>query len=180
MSKKYAYELKIKVVEEYIEGKLGYKALTKKYGISSPSLVKNWVYNYKRYCTNGLKAIQGKADYSLDFKLNVLHFKQRIGASYKETAIAFNLTNPSMIANWKRIYLEGGSEALNRPIGRPPKVVKKLNKKELRQKNKVTDDSELERVRQQVTYLEIENAYLKKLKEWGLNDHRDPNKPNSL
>ncbi|NKZ29453.1 transposase, partial [Facklamia miroungae] len=37
MSKKYAYELKIKVVEEYIEGKLGYKALTKKYGISSPS-----------------------------------------------------------------------------------------------------------------------------------------------
>lgn len=177
MHKKYSYEFKLAVVKEYLEGILGYTSLSKKYDVSSDSLVKTWVNTYKEFGEVGLQPKKGKTDYPLDFKRNVLHFKESTGASYRETAIAFNLQNPSLIANWKRIYLEGGFEALNRSIGRPPKVVKKPSKKELSQINKVSDESELERLRQKVTYLEIENAYLKKLEEWGLSDHRDPNKP---
>ncbi|PMB83597.1 hypothetical protein [Dolosicoccus paucivorans] len=43
MSKKYRYEFKMRVVEEYFEEKLGYMALAKKYNISAKSLVRQWV-----------------------------------------------------------------------------------------------------------------------------------------
>lgn len=129
--------------------------------------------------TDGLKRKKGKTTYPLDFKLNVLHFKQSTGASYSETANAFKLTNPSMIANWHRAYTEGGTAALEKPIGRPPKMTKKPTKKSLHQRQKSTNQTEVERLRQEIDYLRIENAYLKKLKELGLTDHRDPNKPNS-
>lgn len=54
----------------------------------------------------------------------------------------------------------------------------KLSKKS--QKMNLSEKEELEHLRQEVNYLKIENLYLKKLKELGLRDHRDPNKPNSL
>ena len=47
MSKKYSFELKMRVVEEYFEGKLGYKALAEKYSISTKSLVIRWVTTIK-------------------------------------------------------------------------------------------------------------------------------------
>lgn len=47
MPKKYRYEFKVRVVEEYFEGKLGYRSLAHKYKISTESLVKQWVNNYK-------------------------------------------------------------------------------------------------------------------------------------
>lgn len=180
MSNKYSYEFKLKIVQEYLSGKLGYQALSNKYDISHHHLIQTWVSNYQRFGAEGLKPKKEKTQYSLDFKLDVLHFKQRTGASYSETALAFGLNNPSMIANWKRQYLQGGREALNKSIGRPSKMVKKPSNKQLKQQLKHTESEELERLLKEVTYLKIENAYLKKLKELGLNDHRDPNKPNSL
>ena len=48
------------------------------------------------------------------------------------------------------------------------------------QRMNLSEKEELEHLRQEVTYLKIENLYLKKLKELGLKDHRDPNRPNSL
>lgn len=179
MSKNYSDDLKLIVVEEYMDGKRGYRSLAKKYNISDKKLVRTWVQNYELNGKEGLKRKKGKTHYSLDFKLNVLHFRQSTGASYSETAKTFNLTNPSMIANWHRVYTEGGTEALTKPIGRPSKMVKKPSKKDIRQREETSDQTELERLHQEVMYLKIENAYLKKLKELGLSDHRDANKPNS-
>ena len=180
MSKKYSYEFKMRVVEEYFEGKLGYRALANKYQISDKSLVKQWVNNYKDYGKNSLKSRKGKTKYPLDFKLNVLHYKQETGASYRETAKKFGLNNPSLIANWRRTYLEGGANQLNNPIGRPSNMHKKPKLSKKSQKMNLSEKEELEHLRQEVNYLKIENLYLKKLKELGLRDHRDPNKPNSL
>lgn len=180
MSKKYSFELKMRVVEEYFEGKLGYKALAEKYSISTKSLVIRWVNNYKIYGKNSLRPRQGKRKYSLDFKLNVLHYKQETGASYRETAIKFGLSNPSLIANWRRAYLKGGANQLNNPIGRPSNMSKKPKLNKDSQQMFPSEKEELEYLRQEVNYLKIENLYLKKLKELGLRDYRDPNRPNSL
>ena len=45
---KYSYELKKKIVEEYLFGKTSYSVLEDKYQIDE-SLIKNWVNNYKHF-----------------------------------------------------------------------------------------------------------------------------------
>ena len=113
--------------------------------------------------------------YSLDFKLDVLEFKQNTGASYSQTAKAFGLNNPSLIANWKRKYLEEGIGGLEKPSGRPSKMTSDKSKKNKNDK-KLTESEELELLKKENEYLRIENAYLKKLKALGLTDRQDPNK----
>ena len=55
MSKKYSYEFKLRVVEDYFEGTLSNIALANRYGISTRSLVERWGNNYKIYGQNNLK-----------------------------------------------------------------------------------------------------------------------------
>ncbi len=46
---------------------------------------------------------------------------KRTGTSYLDTAIEFNMNNPSLIANWNRILLKEGIEGLKEKAkGRPP------------------------------------------------------------
>lgn len=132
---------------------------------------------------NGKEALQIKSTkrkYPLNFKLNVLRFKQDTGASYQETANAFGINEPSIIANWKRKYAEEGTEGLSKPQGRPPKMSKPdKNKKNAQKENnrKAHKTDELELLKKENEYLRIELEYLKKLKERGLEDPRANNKP---
>ena len=176
MSKKYSYEFKLKVVQEYLEGSLGYALLAKKHNISSKTQIQNWVNQYKEDGKEGLKRRKTKKKYPLNFKLDVLRFKQDTGASYTETANAFGINEPSIIANWKQKFVQEGTKGLNNPQGRPPKMPKE-NKKKTNQKNKKKDQDtdELELLKKENEYLRIELAYLKKLKARGLKDPRANN-----
>lgn len=178
MSKKYSYELKVKIVQEYLEGTLGFTLLAQKYNVSDRSLIQKWVGQYKKYGKKGLKRKKTKKKYPLSFKRDVLKFKQDTGASYKDTANAFGISEPSIIANWKRAYLKEGEPGLNTSIGRPPKMSKsnKDKKNQNKKKKNEQDTSEIERLKKENDYLRIELAYLKKLKERGLKDPRDDNK----
>lgn len=175
MSKKYSYELKLKVVREYYKGPLGANLLAKKYNISNPSLIHTWKSQYKANGKDGLKPKKNKSKYPFNFKLNVLRFKQDTGASYRETANVFGIPEPSIIANWKRTYLNEGSAGLNKSIGRPPKMTKsdaeRLQKIET---NTLTED-EIDLLKKENNYLKIELEYLKKLKARGLKDPRENN-----
>ncbi|WP_369405070.1 helix-turn-helix domain-containing protein [Piscibacillus salipiscarius] len=71
-----------------------------------------WVKSYKSFGEGGLRRKRSKTVYSVQFKLDVLNFKRQTGASYKDTAIEFKLNNPSLIANWKRSFLNEGIEGL--------------------------------------------------------------------
>ena len=178
---KYSYQFKLKIVEEYLNGTLGYSLLAKKYSIPSKSVITTWVNQYQINGKEGLQTPKINNKYSLPFKLDVLRFKQDTGASYKETANAFGIAEPSIIANWKRAYLKEGNPGLNRRIGRPAKMPKsnpnqdkiKQSKKE-QQKNETID--EIEYLKKENEYLKIELAYLKKLKALGLKDPRANNK----
>ena len=180
MSNKYSFEFKLKIVQEYLKGPLGYTLLAKKYHVSYKSEIQKWVNQYKKHGKEGLKIKKNKEKYPLNFKLDVLRFKQDTGASYIETANTYGIGEPSIIANWKRRYLVEGAEGLNKPQGRPTKMPKSnKNKKKTKEKRETNDQvtDEFELLKKENEYLRIELEYLKKLKALGLKDPRANNKP---
>ncbi|WP_062107905.1 helix-turn-helix domain-containing protein [Bacillus niameyensis] len=161
---KYTDDFKVMVVREYLEGKIGYKRLAEKHGVKSKKQVINWVNAYKKFGMEGLFRKKKNASYSVHFKLDVLSFMKRTGASQTETALHFGLTNPSMLADWKKKFLEGGTEALSNPKGRPIMPDKVRNVKKIQKptaQDKMTREQKLERENE---LLRLEVEYLKKLR----------------
>ncbi|WP_404431800.1 helix-turn-helix domain-containing protein [Sutcliffiella horikoshii] len=161
---KYSVEFKLMVVKEYLDGPLGMKLLARKHGIKSHKQVLGWINVYKHQDAAGLSRKKKNEIYSVQFKLDVLSFMKRTGASQTETALHFGLTNPPMIASWKKKFLEGGAEALDKPRGRASMSDKAKNiKKNIKsiQKDKMTREQSLERENE---LLRLEVEYLKKLR----------------
>ncbi len=53
---KYSEEFKVKVVQEYLSGPLGYILLAKKYSPLAESQLRRWVRAYKEFGKSGLTA----------------------------------------------------------------------------------------------------------------------------
>lgn len=51
---KYSFELKIKIIKEYLDGGGGYNYLAKKYGVKSKTQIENWVRIYEEFGEEGL------------------------------------------------------------------------------------------------------------------------------
>ena len=160
---KYSVEFKMMIVQEYLDGKFGYKLLARKHKMKDETQIRNWVNVYKKYGVEGLARKKNNEVYSVQFKLDVLSFMKRTGASISETALQFNLTNPPMISSWKKKLLEGGVEALDKPRGRPAMSDKAKNVKRIKPapQDDMTREQKLERENE---LLRLEVAYLKKLK----------------
>ena len=164
---KFSEEFKIMLVKEYQEGKLGYSLLAKKYDLNSSTQIKRWVKVYEKFGEKGLLRKKNKETYSIQFKLDVLSFMKRTGSSEVDTALQFGLTNPPMIASWKKAFLEGGTDALDRPKGRPPMSDKAKNRKNKHPEEKeMTYEQKLERENE---LLRLEVQYLKKLRAFQMN-----------
>ena len=117
------------MVKEYLEGSLGYTLLAEKYSIPSSTLIKRWVQAYKAFGKEGLRKREVKQFFSVQFKLDVLHFMKQTGASYQYTVIEFNMNNPSLIANWYRKFSKEGIDGLIEKVkGQAPmSKIKKRN-----------------------------------------------------
>ncbi|MGL9909672.1 transposase [Enterococcus sp. DIV0213h] len=160
---KYPFELKLKIVKEYLSGVGGYRYLANKYGISSKSQVSNWVNAYREYGEEGLLRKHQNQKYSVQFKLNALELYQTSEMSYREVASTLEMNNPALIANWMRNFREAGIEGLSKEKGRPLTLTrKKENKKE----NTTTEERDrIKALETQVRSLQIENAFLKELRK---------------
>uniref|UniRef100_UPI0015F70962 helix-turn-helix domain-containing protein n=1 Tax=Paraliobacillus salinarum TaxID=1158996 RepID=UPI0015F70962 len=144
------------------DGKLGYDILARKHGMKSSSPLKRWVKVFEKFGVEGLMRKKHNETYSVQFKLDVLSFMKRTGSSEVETALQFGLTNPPIIASWKKAFLEGGAEALDKPKGRPPMSDKAKNRKNKHtEENEMTNEKKLERENE---LLRLEVEYLKKLR----------------
>ena len=104
---KYSYELKKKIVEEYLSGKTSYPVLEDKYQVDE-SLIKRWVNNYKHFGDEGLMRSRNNHEYSVEFKVEAITRYEMSECSYPQLALELGLTNPSIIANWRRKYREKG------------------------------------------------------------------------
>ena len=129
---KYDIKLKIKVIKEYEKNNISQSELSKKYKIPL-STIKSWI-NW--YFDNGIKGISKKfknKNYTSNFKLFVLQYRKTNNLTFRETAVKFDITNDSIIANWQKKYNESGLDGLNsKAKGRKPKMKKTIqkNKKE--------------------------------------------------
>ncbi|WP_082234749.1 helix-turn-helix domain-containing protein [Halobacillus massiliensis] len=158
---KYSEKFKLQVVTEYLQGHLGYALLAKKHSIPSDVQILRWVRAYQAFGEEGLKRKRSKQVYPVQFKLNVLNFMKQTGASHQETAIAFQLNNPTLIANWSNTFRKEGIEGLQEKAKGRPSMSKKPKKKLTQSDKGFTREEQLERENE---LLRLENSYLKKLK----------------
>ena len=155
---KYDTQFKLSVVQEYLSHG-GKKRIGILHGIN-PSDVVKWALAYQ---THGLASLEQREyhQYSPEFKIEVLQYMETQHISVRDAAAHFNIASPSTIVVWQRLYNEGGITALQpKPKGAPlqfkPKDIKALLAKPL---TELTHEELLRRAQ----YLEVENAYLKKL-----------------
>ncbi|MGE7837625.1 helix-turn-helix domain-containing protein [Viridibacillus arvi] len=157
---KYSQSFKLKIVQEYLKGNLGYLLLAQKYGIPSSTPIKHWVRAYKAFGEEGLQRKTKHEEYPVQFKLDVLNFMKHTGASYQDTAIRFNMNHPSLIATWNSKCLKEGVEGLKHAKGRPS-MSKKTKVTVTKAEKIMSREEQLERENER---LRLEVAYLKKLK----------------
>ena len=158
---KYSYELKKKIVEEYLSGKTSYQALAMKYEIEKSAL-RLWVNNYKHFGDEGLMRSRNNREYSVEFKLEAITRYEPSECSYQQLAFELGMTNPSMIAKWRSQYRKEGIEGLRshkrgRPVtkkdacNQPPKSATK---------KEPLDASTREALENRIKELEAENEIL--------------------
>lgn len=127
---KFTYDLKLKVVKEYLQG-TGSPTLSRKYGIDNHFSVLNWVKRYQKYGKAGLEVRTPGFTYDGDFKLKVLTWRKEHQVSYSKTALHFDISNPGTIANWQKKMDTYGPEVLFNQRGQNASILLKLKQLEL-------------------------------------------------
>jgi transposase len=158
---KYDECFKLRVVQQFLDGKAGVKAIAKQSGLAH-AMVRRWVESFQRHGANGLK--KKFSHYSAEFKLSVLQHIWDNELSYGQAAIHFNIRNASVLGVWERSFRSGGLDALQpRPRGRPGKS--KMSAPTIKTETPPEDDKRSrEELLAEVGQLRMEVAYLKKLR----------------
>lgn len=161
---KYSDQFKLLVVREYLEGRLGYNTLAKKHDVKSTGQLRAWVSAYQKYGVEGIMRKKNHEVYPVQFKLDVLSFMKRTGASRSDTALHFGLTNPPLITSWKRKFLKGGAAALDNPKGRPSMSDQTKKAKKAQNPTKSVEMTREQELEKENDLLRLEVEYLKKLR----------------
>ena len=140
--KKYLDEFKLKLVQEYLEGKKGgFERISNEYGIN-PSILKHWVHLYEAHGTEGLTKVT--RTYDGKTKIHIVEYMHRNSLSIRQTAALFGVSSPPTIARWERIYCEEGKEALlEERRGRKHMSIKKSKETKKKKINKKLQKTEM-------------------------------------
>ncbi len=157
---RYDEKFKKQVVQDYLAGVGGYRALGAKYGIDQ-AVVRLWVDKFRQHGDAGLR--RKSSHYSTRFKLSVLQQMWQEELSYRQVVTLFDLRGgTAVISGWERLYHEGGLEALQpKPRGRPKEM--KSFQPPVPATQQTPDTRTVEDLRKENEYLRAEVAYLKKL-----------------
>ncbi|WP_114571791.1 helix-turn-helix domain-containing protein [Exiguobacterium flavidum] len=151
---KHTKAFKVQVAERHLTGRDGYQSLANEFGIAR-ELVREWSRLYERWGETIFDP--SYTAHSLPFKLEVLNDMATNGLSRMEAALKYRISSPGMISNWRSTYEREGVEGLAaKPKGRAPMARRKKKDPE--------EMTEVEKLKERVEYLEMENAALKKLR----------------
>lgn len=174
---KYSTQFKIKVVQEYLLGNTSYNILCKKYGISSPIVIREWTELAKSHGLESLKVKHPKQSYSINFKLKVVTYYRTHDVGVNKVAAHFNLSH-SQVYSWYRIYQKEGIIGLRpKPKGRPRKNMNKRKKKQnqplLTPTKEEQYQQEIADLKAKLAYAKMENDILKKLRALRQREEKD-------
>lgn len=155
---KHTEQFKLTVIKDYLSGVGGFGAVAQLHGIDKATVHK-WVAAYRQHGTLGID--KKYTHYDAQFKLSVLQHMWDKGLSQREAAAVFNIRSAPSIGVWERQYYAGGIDALaphrrgrrkkmpDAPIPKPPAATDQTRTRE--------------QLLEEINYLRMENAYLKKL-----------------
>ena len=150
---KFSLEFKREVSEKYLEGELSLKSVGKMYNIDS-STVRKWAYVNRKH---GLKTLTGqKRHYDDNFRLNVVRDVIDNSLSIREAAVKYGIPAFNTISKWIKKYSEIDFSMKGQKEDLRPKTPA------VYQRNRSTQLTISER--EELEFLRVENAYLKKLK----------------
>ena len=104
---KFNLDFKTKIVTEYLNG-CGSTTLAKRYGIVRADTVLNWVLSFELRGVKGFELSKMDSNYSSQFKVEVLDWKNQYEASLPATALHFNLSSPNTVWKWLKKYDDMG------------------------------------------------------------------------
>ena len=162
-NKKYSAELKLKAVQDYLNGVGSQVEICKKYGISSHATLQDWIlwYNGHRefkerssakgeiYMTKGRKTTQEE-------RVEIVAFCIEHGKDYGLTVETYKVSYQQIYA-WVRKYEEKGVQGLTDRRGKAKPENELTEEDRLRQENKI--------LQAKIKDQEMEIALLKKLRE---------------
>ena len=153
MSKtKYSYEEKLKAVMKVLKEHRSNQYVATEIGCNRKA-ISLWVFKYKRFGTDGLKIKRNKT-YTQEFKLTVVRDMKENHLTLFQAANKFAVVNPTNLLRWKKKYESQGECCFMEEKEKDLKKEKKRRKLEGKTKEELI---------KKVEYLEVENAYLKKL-----------------
>ena len=155
---KYDEHFKLSIVQEYLNGRIGYQTLSNQYGLAK-TVVRRWVLQFQAHGTGAFK--KKFSHYSPEYKLSVLQFMWQNELSYGQAGIHFDIRNPGILSQWEQDYRTGGITALkSQKRGRPVAMTTSPAKPDLPANDQPHTQAAL---LDELAYLRMENAYLKKL-----------------
>ncbi|WP_355504725.1 IS3 family transposase [Xanthomonas cannabis] len=152
--KRYDVRFKLQVAKEACKTSISVKAVARGHGLDF-STVRRWAATYRLH---GWRGFHRKArSYDLPFKLDVLEKMRQEGMSARQATTYFQIGSAGAVAQWQRLYADGGAQALAPPPLPPQKPMKKTRS------SKPAEDMSRDELLKEVAYLRAETAYLKKL-----------------
>ncbi|WP_237417192.1 IS3 family transposase [Halobacillus litoralis] len=152
--KRFSNDEKHQAVRRYLNGSVGYGQLARQLKVDTSSL-RYWVKLVEHHGDQAFSFPY--TNYSSAFKLRVIQFIEEKGYSIREASAIFHIPDFSMVRRWKRKWENGGMEALeSKRKGNQPMPHRKNNKSE--------KPSKFKSMEEELEYLRMENAYLKKLR----------------
>ncbi|MFQ3546693.1 helix-turn-helix domain-containing protein, partial [Halobacillus rhizosphaerae] len=143
---------KLQAAQRYNTEVISFRQLASEIGVDSSTL-RYWVQLVEYHGDQAF--INPYTNYPPTFKLSVIQFMEEKGYSIREASAIFHIPHFSMVRRWVRKWEKGGMEALeSKQKGTSSMPARKKEKPSSSFKSK---DEELE-------YLRMENAYLKKLR----------------
>ena len=149
---KYTDEFKIKAINMVLAG-YSVKHASKLLGIPSNKTLRLWLAHFNH---GGIEQLLHKNKaYSLQFKQNVIEYKQRYSLSLRETAALFAIPDYGIIYQWEKAYLTYGT------LGLLPKKKGRSSMKNKPEKQRPEPDY-IEKLEAENYRLRMENDFLKK------------------
>lgn len=158
---KYSEQFKLAIVREYLsDTSEGYRAIGRRHGLSSHTILERWVAAYERHGEGGLQ--KKFSNYSAEYKLSVLQHMWDNQLSISQTAAKFDIRSYAMVSMWERAYRDGGIDALapRRRGSSKPMTASDTAKPDPAPED---DKRSREELLAEVNQLRMELAYLKKL-----------------